>query len=75
MTLKLLNCWEGQIALLSKSTVKQLDLVKVDFVPISKTSVLLLLSFRKLAEIQSIISAKRLVKEGGGKYLEGLEER
>ncbi len=39
------------------------DLVKVDFVPISKTSVSSLLSFRKLSESQSFISAKQLVKK------------
>ncbi len=39
------------------------DLVKVDFVPISKTSVSSLLSFRKLAESQSFISAKQMVKK------------
>ncbi len=74
-TQTLLTCWEGQIALLSISTVKQSDLVKVDFEPISKILVLSLLSFRKLAESQSLISAKYLVKEGGEKELEGLEDR
>ncbi len=57
---------------LSISTEKQSDLVRVDLVPTRKTSVLLLLSFRKLTESQSLISAKQLVKEGGGKVTEGL---
>ncbi len=74
-TPKLLTCEEGDIALLSMNKEKQLDLDKTDLVPISRASVLLPFSFRKLAESQCLISTKQLDKDGGGKEPVGLADR
>lgn len=54
---------------------RQLDLDKTDQVPISKASVLLPFTFKKLAESQSLISAKQLDKDGGGKEPVGLADK
>lgn len=66
---------EGQIALLSMYKEKQLHFDKADLVPTSKASVLLPFSFKRFAESQSLISAKQLDKDGGGKEPVGLADR
>ncbi|MGL5208219.1 MAG: hypothetical protein ACRC6Y_03115, partial [Cetobacterium sp.] len=57
----------GQIAVLSTYREKQLDLDTTDLSPTSRASVLLPFTFKKFAESQSLISAKQLDKDGGGK--------
>ncbi len=46
-----------------------------DLEPMRRTSVLSLLSLRKLEENQDLISCKQTQSEGGGKVEVGLEER
>ena len=48
---------------------------KVDFVPMSRTSVLLLFNLRKLRVNQFFISEMQLVREVGGRVDEGLVVR
>ena len=48
---------------------------KVDFVPMSRTSVLLLFNLRKLRVNQFFISEMQLVREVGGRMDEGLAVR
>ena len=52
-----------------------LAIEKVDFVPMSRTSVLLLLNLRKLRVNQFFISEMQLVREVGGRVDEGLVVR
>ena len=54
---------------------KLLTLERVDLEPMSKNSVLLLLSLRKLEVNQDFISVRQEVREGGGSVEFGLEER
>jgi len=56
-------------------TVKLGVLVRVDLEPMRRTSVLSLLSFRKLEENQFLISCKQSQREEGGKVEVGLVER
>ena len=50
------------------------DLVRVDLEPMSRASVLLLLSFRKFLLIQLLMSSRQVVREVGGRAVVGLEE-
>ena len=52
-----------------------LALASVDLVPTRRTSVLLLLSFRKLEVNQDFISVKQEVREEGGRVVDGLADR
>ena len=54
---------------------KMSDFVWVDLVPMRRTSVLLLLSLRKLQVNQVFISEMQSVREMGGRVDEGLVER
>ena len=74
-TPKLLTCREGQTEELSMGMVKLGVLVRVDLEPMRRTSVLSLLSFRKLEENQILISCKQSQREEDGKVEVGLEER
>ena len=59
-TPRLLTCGEGLTEELSMGMVKLGVLVRVDLEPMRRTSVLSLLSFRKLEENQALISCKRI---------------
>ena len=50
-------------------------LVRVDFVPMRRTSVLLSLSLRKLEENQDLMSCKQPDREDGGRMVVGLEDK
>lgn len=54
---------------------KLLDLERVDGVPTRRTSVLELLSLRKLEENQEWSSCRQKVREDGGSDADGLVER
>ena len=49
-------------------------MVRVDFEPMSRASVLLPLSLRKLLVIQNLMSSRQVVREMGGVAVVGLEE-
>lgn len=55
--------------------VKLFDFERVEGVPTSRTSVLELLSLRRLEENQELISCRQRVREAGGSDAVGLEER
>ena len=48
---------------------------RVDLVPTRRTSVLSLLSFRKLEVNQDFISDRQEVREAGGRVVDGLPDR
>ena len=54
---------------------KLLDFVKMDLVPMRRTSVLLLFNLRKLEENQDLISCKQSEREEGGRVEVGLVDR
>ena len=54
---------------------KTFDLVKVDLMPIRRTSVSSLLSLRKLQENQDLISCRQSEREVGGRMKLGLLDR
>lgn len=54
--------------------VKLLTLVRVNLVPISRSSVLLLLSLRKFEVNQDLISLRQRVREEGGRVELGFVE-
>ena len=54
---------------------KLLTLERVDLMPMSRNSVLLLFNFRKFEVNQDLISERQEVREGGGSVEFGLEER
>uniref|UniRef100_A0A3Q4HBG5 Secretin receptor n=1 Tax=Neolamprologus brichardi TaxID=32507 RepID=A0A3Q4HBG5_NEOBR len=74
MTPKLLTWGEGRVGERSMLMEKLWDLDKIETVPTSKTSVLLLFSLRKLEENQDLISIRQFEREGGGRIELGLEE-
>ena len=75
MTPRLLTWGEGETEELSIVSGKLLVLDRVDFVPMRRTSVLLLFNLRKFWVNQAFISDKQLVREVGGREDEGLVVR
>lgn len=75
MTPKLLTWGEGETEDPSIEKEILLALDRVDLVPIRRTSVLSLLSFKKLEVNQDLISDKHEVREGGGRVTDGFPER
>lgn len=55
--------------------VKLLAFARVDFEQMKRTSVLSLLSLRKLEENQKLISCRKSQRKVGGRVEAGLEER
>ena len=75
MTPRLLILEEGATVKLSMVIEKLLVFDSVDFVPMSRISVLLLFNLRKLRVNQFFISVMQLVREVGGRVDEGLVVR
>lgn len=75
MTPRLLTWGEGETEELSIVREKLLHFVKVDLVPMRRTSVLLLFSLRKLPENQDLISCRQSEREEGRRAEVGLVDR